>query len=177
MKINLNLLKFHSFNYSKNLHNKISTNKIDEYFNKLFGQKNLLKTFSIIYKIDNFKNMQSNLKSLNYHSIENNKKEDLIKIIKKCHPSLYLDLVQLYENKNISKIKFHQVKIAKKERLIFIQYKDLNNIESIIPIIFDLNHCIYKNKDKNFDNNKAIYGWNFKHKQKQIKEHLENNIK
>ncbi len=96
------------------------------------------------------------------------------KIIKKLHPNLYLDLEQIFELDR-SKINFYQCRLNKEARLIFTIHKNSNNNEeTFIPLIFDLNHCIYIKTDKNYDKNinSRSTEWDFKNDQERIKQYL-----
>lgn len=175
MKIDLNYLKFHSFKYDKNYHNLISKKEMNsDYFDKLFYSKKYESLLTILNKIKKIKHSNQFLECfLHFHVLEKEKTHLFYKIISKRHPTLKCSLDQLYfsyENDNL-----YQLKLSNLERLIFIFHKNKSTREEIfIPLLFDLNHCIYKNDkyDRNFKTRKE--NWDFKDKQQEIKNKLLN---
>lgn len=108
------------------------------------------------------------------HKIKGINRENLINIIEKKHENLYSDLLQKSED-DLLNLNFYSCKINKKERLIYM-IKD----KVFYPILFDLNHVIYKDKVRNHDNNngkKTMYEWDFRKKQKEYKQEILEKLK
>ncbi len=182
MYINLNLFKFHSFKYKKNITNewrKTKNNSLkceDDVLNKIIlnDVKNKIK-HCIDYKNISqlFTNLKSSKNGNSNHSIRGCHKEILINVIKNCHPNLYSDLQQLFFEKNPTEdIIFYQLSINPRSRIIIV-----NKDETIYPLLIDLNHCFYETK-KSYDNNvsKKTFPWDFREKQKNLKEQLKNEL-
>ena len=181
MDINLNFLKFHYFYCDKNIHN-LCIKKYKEYFDKLLFKvdHSLILILDKIdkYNEDNIENLKNSL--IRFHSIDNNHRDILLnKIIKKHHPNLYGKIQQFFENYNLKDVKFYQCKMDKKERLIFTIHINDKNRMTFIPLIFDLNHVIYKDEDKNYDNKNLIHccKWDLREEQEKLKMKLKEGIK
>lgn len=172
MEINLNLIKFHSFNKSK-IHNNLSTKDWKKKLHDFFFD-DFLDVLKKIRQAKNIPELSNCL--LHYHEITGNSKTHLYYIVDKCHPNLYMDIFQIMDpDSNWNDINFYQCKLQdKRTRLIFIIYTNPDDNLVVAPIIFDLKHCIYTNQDKAYDDNKCneIYAWDFKSQQENIKKNL-----
>ena len=181
MIINLNFLKFHHFNLSKKINN-LSHKKYKEYFDNLFYKDD----HCLVNVLKRVKN-DCNSFALRNHIINGINKEKLLKVIINQHRNLYEDLAQYFQD--FEKIIYWQAKLSKSERLIYVigkkrtddkEITNENNYDTnkkydvFIPILFDLKHCFYQSKDKNYDNNfnKMNFQWNFRDQQKQIKDKI-----
>lgn len=164
MQINLDFLKFHYFYSSKKLNN-LSSEKYKEFFDDIFYNDN--QCLVNVLKCVNDSMNHNSFISLHKHILKGKNEESLKYVIKTEHRNLYENLLQYFENSK--KITYWQVKLGKSERLIYVTRSNI-----FIPILFDLKHCFYPFKDKNYDNNfnKMNYRWNFKDKQKEIKKKI-----
>lgn len=176
MDIDLNYLKFHSFKLNKSLHNlTIKDNK--KYFERIFyhDENSLVSTLKAIRKLKSTEDLRKEFS--HFHIIKNEKRNLVETIIDKCHKNLKNDLLQLFEN--MKKINYYQLKISNEQRLILVIRKKSNKLDYFIPILFDLNHLVYRSKEINYDKNlnQKKYEWNFKKEQEDIKEKLLKQIK
>lgn len=151
MKINLEYLQLKYFKIDKKNHNLVSIQEIKgNYFDKLF--KRTSEIIQII-KQPSFNNIFNGKLSHCHQILKDEKLQKINKIIDKCYPEARQVLDQfsgIEEYEPNEKVKFGQVKIKRQQRLIFFIFKD-----TFYPIFFDLNHCIYKedDKDKKYDDN------------------------
>ena len=161
MQINLDFLKFHYFNLSKKINN-LSHKKYKECFDNLFYKDK----HCLVNILKNVKNGCDSF-ALHNHTINGINKEKLLKVIINQHRNLYEDLAQYFQD--FEKIIYWQVKLGKSEKLIYVTRSNI-----FIPILFDLKHCFYPSKDKNYDNNfnKMNFQWDFRDQQKQIKDKI-----
>lgn len=171
MTINFDLLKFHSFNYSKKYNNLWLKNKIKDIEEKIIKNDFYNKINFLIVSKNNSKKIQFH-KLNNYHLIHENIKVIIFNIIKTCHPNLYLDIFcKISEDIKIKDIPVIQFEINSRSRCIALIDKK-NKV--LYPLLFDLKHCFHKIKDKVFDNNakQEKHEWNFKSRQQEIKNYL-----
>lgn len=170
LDLNLDLLKFHSFKMNNVTHNltNFKTENFNEFEKKIFSKDRKSLSYVINYEL-----MEQN-KGNHKHKIKGINREKLINIIEKKHENLYSDLLQKSED-DLLNLNFYSCKIGKKERLIYM-IKD----EVFYPILFDLNHVIYEDKNKNHDNNigrKNINVWDFRNEQEKCKDEIYNKLK
>lgn len=170
MKLELNLLKFHSFYYDKRYNNLWLKNKVKEIETKLIKKYFYGKIDFLLSKKDF---AIQDLKFFgNFHSFGKNEKNMLFIIIEKCHPNLYNDIFNiLSEDKKIDDIEILQFRITGRSRCVAL----INN-EIMYPLLFDLKHCFYEYSKREFDNNKKQEKeeWDLKEKQEEIKRYLLN---
>lgn len=144
MKVNLELLKFHSINYSKKFNNLFfdqikEKKKYNKIWNDFLTRINEIKKFE--YKEFNGK------KEFHCHEFNIEKKALIIKIIESCHKKLYKHIEQNFlEELTIETIDILQFSITKEKRIVCIFDK---NKETLYPILFDLKHMLYNNKNIN----------------------------
>lgn len=172
IEINLNLLKFHSFNFKKDIHNQWAKSKN----NPINSKQHLLeKVFygelkSKILHFKQFENINKLINDIkkrkNNHQLDIEHKNFLFKIIRTCHKNLWIDLGQLFEDKPYEEKCFYSITLNNRSRIICL-FEFEKNV--IYPLLLDLNHCIYKAK-RNYDKNiKVSNPWDFKNIQKEIK--------
>lgn len=173
MEINLNFLKFHYFKYDNKTHN-LCVKWFKKYLENIFYNSNHSLLFILLkiqeYQGDNINDFKNILRR--FHHIKDDHRDVLINnIIKKRHNNLYQQIEQFFSYTNLKNINFYQCKIDKQERLIFTIHNGFNNKKIFIPLIFDLNHVVYKDENKNYDNKNLIdcYKWDLKNEQEMIK--------
>lgn len=164
INFNFDYLKFHSFNYNKKFTNERNNN---EKWSKLKNE--FSKTTKAIKSFQSFNEFKENNKKFRYHSLDKKVVDDLLRIIKKEHKNLYQKL-----NQNIfiwvvpNKLHFFQFHFKKGMPLMCLYYN-----EEIIPLIFDLNHCFYKNTTNHkYRHKKSWKQWDHRNIQKDLKEEL-----
>lgn len=170
LKVNLNLLKFHSFNYNKKYNNEWK--KEISFVKEKFILENLKKHIDMIRSFETFSSL-SHLK--NFHKFSPSIKEKFFSIINHCHKNLVLDIFNIFsEDLKFTDADFniYQFAISSRSRCIFLYNHE---IETVFPIILDLKHCFYETK-KNYDNNylNENYEWDFKSEQENLKKLLLN---
>lgn len=168
MKLDLNLLKFHSFKYDKKLHNLWKKEKIE--VKEIIIKNLLIKKLKHVLSFEKFNNWLNDIKHTRSHNWENIYKEKLFYVIKTCHPQLYKDIEEKFLEKNkLLDLNVYQLDLSSRIRLVFIHSEEI-----IYPLILDLNHCFYstkKNYDKNL-NKGCKTEWDFKNEQQELKNNI-----
>lgn len=183
MEINLNFLKFHYFCCNKDIHNLCVKEFVEYLENIIFCKQHSLLSILISIKKCNSDIKEIKNVLIKFHDISGNHRDILLnKIIRKQHPHLYDQIEQYFSNINFKNISFYQCKIDKQERLIFTIHTDFKKQKTFIfiPLIFDLNHVIYKkDKEKNYENKNLIdcYKWDLKKEQEKYKMRLKEELK
>lgn len=170
MLFKLHLLKFHAFRHSKNLTNYVDI-KYD--WDSLWRKMN-----KKIKHIKQFNDLKNSKTGCHDHILDENGFNILYRrIISNCHPTLKNELEQLMEplystDKKIHEY-FYQFHLdTKSAEVVFAFFYTTNNQEVVMPLIFDLNHCIYKvdeDKSYSYKYKKSWKEWNLKGEQDYLK--------
>lgn len=170
MRFKLHLLKFHAF-----WHNKNFTNYVDAKYDWDDLWQNMNKKINHIMQYKNISNYNTGNHD---HVLDENGFNILYhQIICNCHPNLKNELQQLMESLDLSNKKineyFYQFHLdTKSAEVVFAFCYNSNDQEIILPLIFDLNHCVYKvdkNKSYSYKYKKYWKNWDLKHEQEYLK--------